>query len=418
MALGRTLPASFQRRHSRFKCRYRGKLAVGSRGSQRAEQAHLNQQPGVDRLAKVHLGLGNQLQQTQPQSRRRDGSEVVDQGNLIRTDRRTFRIAEGDQLRRASEPSDVAKQLARIGAGVEGRCSGAERSRCVSPGQRRDQRVQRGWIGQSQRPPRDSDRHRPLARTERLLEQYQRVSQAALRRRRKEGDRVGVDVVVLLPGDIGEQLLDRRHGHTPEVEALYPRAHGLRNFVRLRGGKHEQHVRRRFLERLEKCVPRVRGEHVRLVDDVDLAAQHRRQVAHLVAQVAHLVDATVARRIDLEDVDGGAAQDLEARWAYVVGLTVDRRVAVHGPCQDPSSRGLAGPTDTGEQVSVGQLTGSHLVDQRARHHLLPNQVGEALRPVSAIEGEAHWFSTMDARRQCFEAGGIVPITAVRRGKTR
>jgi hypothetical protein len=45
-----------------------------------------------------------------------------------------------------------------------------------------------------------------------------------------------------------------------------------RDLVRLGRREDELHVRRRLLERLQQRVEGLRGEHVHLVDDVDLVA--------------------------------------------------------------------------------------------------------------------------------------------------
>ncbi len=180
-----------------------------------------------------------------------------------------------------------------------------------------------------------------------------------------------------------------RRRDPPEVETLHPRPHRLGHLVRLGGGEHEQDVRGRLLQGLEERVPCLGGEHVRLVDDVDLATQRRRQVLHLVAQVAHLVDAAIAGGVDLEDVNRAAVEDLQARCALVAGLTIPRRQAVDRPRQDPSGRGLAGAADPGEQVRMRKRPGPHLVAQSGRDDVLPHQVREPSRPVTTIEGSGH-----------------------------
>jgi hypothetical protein len=69
------------------------------------------------------------------------------------------------------------------------------------------------------------------------------------------------------------------------------------------GREEELHVRRRLLQRLQERVERRLREHVHFVDDVDLEARAHRRVRDLIAQSAHVVDARVRRRIDLDDVD-------------------------------------------------------------------------------------------------------------------
>src|SRR5690606_12716713 len=95
--------------------------------------------------------------------------------------------------------------------------------------------------------------------------------------------------------------------HAPEVEALAAREdrrRGLLDALRLRGREDEDHPRRRLLEDLEERVPRLAGEHVGLVDDVDLVAPLLgRRVHGALAQVARVVDAAVRGGVDLDDVE-------------------------------------------------------------------------------------------------------------------
>ena len=153
-------------------------------------------------------------------------------------------------------------------------------------------------------------------------------------------------------------VVDPGARHPSEVEALHPGADRVRDLVGLGGAEDEEDVGGRLLEGLEEGVPRLRGQHVGLVDDVDLGAQPGGEIADPLAQLAHLVDAAVARRIDLEDVDRRPVQDLDAGLTSIAGLAVDRLQAVHGPGEDPGGRGLAGPPDAGKEIRVGE---------RARH---------------------------------------------------
>ena len=91
-------------------------------------------------------------------------------------------------------------------------------------------------------------------------------------------------------------------------------------------GEHEDGVRRRLLERLEKRVPRLRGEHVRLVEDVDLVAAGDRRVDDALAQVADVVDGVVGGGVHLDDVQRVRRGDRDARVA------ARRRARTVGPC--------------------------------------------------------------------------------------
>ena len=59
----------------------------------------------------------------------------------------------------------------------------------------------------------------------------------------------------------------------PEGVVVGTRADGLQDLVGLGGGEDELQVRRRLLDQLEQRVERVRGDLVRLVDDVDLESR-------------------------------------------------------------------------------------------------------------------------------------------------
>src|SRR3954468_18325366 len=100
--------------------------------------------------------------------------------------------------------------------------------------------------------------------------------------------------------DPAELALDLGHGQAPDVEPLETRQDRGWKARRLGGSEHEHDEVRWLLEGLEKRVPGVAGDLVRLVEDVDLALQLARRVRQPLAQVADGVDASVARGVDLD----------------------------------------------------------------------------------------------------------------------
>ena len=118
--------------------------------------------------------------------------------------------------------------------------------------------------------------------------------------------RVDLDRLVL--GDAREHrrdLLDRRAAEVEAVAAVDDRRQHLLGLGRR---EHEDRVRRRLLERLQERVPGLLGEHVRLVEDVDLVAPGDRRVGDLLAQVADVVDRVVGRGVHLDHVERGRAR--------------------------------------------------------------------------------------------------------------
>ena len=148
-----------------------------------------------------------------------------------------------------------------------------------------------------------------------LLERAERVAERAGRVAGEQRDGVGRDLDRLRGGDArddGGDLLDRRAGEVEAVAAVDDRRQDL---LRLGRGEDEDRVRRRLLERLEERVPRLRGQHVRLVEDVDLRAPGHRRELHGLAQLADVVDRVVRRRVHLDDVQRRRAGDRDARLA-------------------------------------------------------------------------------------------------------
>ena len=114
----------------------------------------------------------------------------------------------------------------------------------------------------------------------------------------------------------------------PQVEALAARQHRDRHLADLGGGEDELHMRRRLFERLQQAVEGLRRQHVHFVDDVDLVARRDRRVAHLLDDLADVVDAGVGGGVHLDHVDMAAFHDgaaMLARSAELDGRLVDRR---------------------------------------------------------------------------------------------
>ena len=122
---------------------------------------------------------------------------------------------------------------------------------------------------------------------------------------------------------------------------------------------------RRLFERFQQCVECLLSEHVHLVDDVDLETGLRRRVAHVVAQLAHVINAPVARAIDLDYVEAVARGDLSAVIAYSAWR--DRRAfhAIERFGQNSRSRCFADPARSNEEISMGKAILCNRVFQSA-----------------------------------------------------
>ena len=135
-----------------------------------------------------------------------------------------------------------------------------------------------------------------------LVQRRKRVAHAALARLRQHGERLRVGLDAFLPADPlhpGHHLVEI---HRAETEVLAARGDGGGDLVRLGRAQHEDHPLGRLLERLQQRVEGLAGDLVRFVDDEDLVAVARRPVAHVLPQLAHLVDAAIGGGVDLDHV--------------------------------------------------------------------------------------------------------------------
>ena len=182
-----------------------------------------------------------------------------------------------------------------------------------------------------------------------------------------------------------ELALDLRDGQPPDVVALEARQDRRREERRLGRGEHEDDEVGRLLDRLEERVPGVLGDLVRLVEDVDLASELARRVRQALAQVADVVDAAVARGVDLDQVEGRALADRDAGRARVAGVAVLEVRAVDGLGQDPGERRLARAARPDEQDGMADPLGSDGVAQRLDDGLLADDLAEGLGTPAAVE---------------------------------
>jgi len=190
----------------------------------------------------------------------------------------------------------------------------------------------------------------------------------------------------LLLADLRELRDDALVRDPTEVEALRARDDRRRDLPGFGRREHEDRVRRRLLQRLQQRVEGLARQLVGFVDDIDLVLALRRRETHLVAEVAHLVDTAIGRGVDLDEVEEGPLADRDAVLAAVAGLAVLRLGAVHRLRDEPRDRRLADAARPREEIRVRDLARADRIPQRTGDVLLPDDRGEGLGAIAAIEG--------------------------------
>ena len=263
-----------------------GRATVGGRLQRRRHQ--VDQPDGV--AARQRLGL-----RQQPRVTLRRQPQLL--GHLPQD-------LHGQQL--AAVDLQVMQDLAGIAAGCGQARGGAHRRRTIAGDDRVDGLEQLLGVG-------DAEHRQHIRRGDhvgpgvgqQLLERAERVTEAAGRVPGDRRDRGRLDLDLLLrghPADHARHLLDRRAAEVEAVTAVDDRRQDLLGLGR---GQHEDRPRRRLLERLQKRVPRLRRQHVGLVEDVHLVLARDGRVGDPLTQVTDVVDRVVGRRVHLDHVERG-----------------------------------------------------------------------------------------------------------------
>ena len=217
-----------------------------------------------------------------------------------------------------------------------------------------------------------------------LVERRDGVAVRAASAARDERERLVGRVDLLGVRDLAQQLDEILQPRPLEDERLAARADGREDLREVGRAEDEDEMGRRLLDQLQERVPGGVGELVRLVEDVDLVAALDRLEHDAVADLAHVVDAALRRRVHLDHVEGRAGGDREARVARAVGRRRRALRAVEALGEDARHRGLAGAARAGEEVGLAHRVGPDRVAQRPDDRLLPDDLVEALRTVFPV----------------------------------
>src|SRR5690606_25718286 len=87
-----------------------------------------------------------------------------------------------------------------------------------------------------------------------------------------------------------------------KVVYLATRQYGGQHLVFFCRGQNENGIWRRLLQRFQECIESRTGEHVNFIDNIDLESAVLGRIAHLVDQVADVVDGVVGGGVQFEDI--------------------------------------------------------------------------------------------------------------------
>ena len=185
-------------------------------------------------------------------------------------------------------------------------------------------------------------------------------------------------------GDMGQPVVNDLAGQTAKVVTLAAGDDGGQDVVGFGGAEDEDDVRRRLFQCFQKRVGSLRGEHVRFVDDVDLALAFGGQEVDPVANIADFINAPVAGGVQFDDVQVAALVDGGARVALVARVALLGVGAVDGLGQHAGGGGFAGAPRPAEQVAMADSTLHDGLAQGVGNVFLTGQVAEPAGPPFAV----------------------------------
>jgi hypothetical protein len=124
---------------------------------------------------------------------------------------------------------------------------------------------------------------------------------------------------------------------------------------------------------------------VHFVDDVDLVATLRRCVAHVVAQVAHVIHAVVGGAVDLDHVEAIALGDFHRDVLLRIEFRRGGALGLERLREDARGRSLARPARPDEEIRLRDAAEAQRVGEGAHDGFLADDFGKRLGPVLARE---------------------------------
>ena len=175
-----------------------------------------------------------------------------------------------------------------------------------------------------------------------------------------------------------------------QVKALATGKHGHRDFTDFRCREDKLHMCGRLFECLEERIEGRGGQHVHLIDDVNLVAGRGCTISDRVDDFTDIIDASAGGGVHFHDVDMAAFHDGGAVLADAARLGCGRACsiganAVHAFGDDAGCCCFARSTDPCHDESLRDAICGKRVFERAYHRLLADEINKSLGAIFTRE---------------------------------
>lgn len=310
-------------------------------------------------------------------------------------------VGHGGEDHQVAQPlQEIRHETTRIVAALDDPVDDLEGGGPVAGGEGVDDRVEQGAVGVPEERGGHGIRHTVVARTgQQLVHDGHRVTHGPGPGAHDEREDAVLDVAVLPPADIGEIAAQGPRGHQPERIVVRTRPDRPDDLLGLGRREDELEVLRRLLDHLQQGVEARRGDHVRLVDDVDLVTTGGGPEERLLPQITGVVHTTVRGGVDLDHIDGTrpVARQVLAGLALPARGRRGPLLAVQTAGEDARAGRLSTAARPAEQVRVIDPVVPQGLLERVSDMLLTDDLGERLGAVAAVQRKGrHTYEVIGA----------------------
>ena len=171
----------------------------------------------------------------------------------------------------------------------------------------------------------------PKVKRNTLIQQAQRVAHGAIRSLGNIAERLFLHLHLLFFHQFPQSLRNRLNRNPAEIIPLAAGKNRNRYLMHLSSRQNENHIGGGLFQRLQQRIKRTDGEHMHLVNDIDLKSALRRRIGHLIHNLTNIVHTVVGGGINLNHIHADARRNRLTTRAFPARTPFHGVLAVHRP---------------------------------------------------------------------------------------
>ena len=154
----------------------------------------------------------------------------------------------------------------------------------------------------------------------------------------------------------------------------------------LRGRQNKDHIGGRFFQGFQQRVESSYGEHMNLVNNINLVFSLCRRIGNLIHNFPDIVHTVVGGRINLDYVHARPCANSPADSAFPAGAAVCRGFAVHCFCKNFGNGSLTRTSCAAKQIGMADTVRLYLIFQCGYNGILTFYLLKSSRSKFSVKG--------------------------------